>query len=114
MRVALGRRVAADLPEIEAFDAATQPAVIRALETSPFDLVILDGEATPSGGMGIAHQLKDEIANCPPIVLLIAREADVWLASWSRAEGVSSYPIDPLRLPATVATVLRATYGVAN
>ena len=73
-----------------------------------FDLLILDGEAVPEGGMGLAHQLKDEIANCPPIVLLVARVADAWLATWSRADAMSAYPVDPVRLPKTVAEVLRA------
>ncbi|HET9128140.1 MAG TPA: response regulator [Propionibacteriaceae bacterium] len=109
VRYALGRRIAADLPEIEVFDTATQPAVIHALETGHYDVVILDGEANPSGGFGIGYQLKDEIPDCPPVVLLVAREADAWLATWSRAEGVSSFPVDPIRLPRTVATVVRAT-----
>lgn len=109
VRYALGRRIAADLPEIEVFDTATQPAVIKALESGHYDVVILDGEANPSGGFGIGYQLKDEIPDCPPVVLLVAREADAWLATWSRAEGVSSYPVDPIRLPRTVASVVRAT-----
>lgn len=109
VRVALGRRIAADLPEVEVFDTATQPAVIAALETGHYDVMVLDGEATPSGGFGIARQVKDEIPNCPPVVLLVARKDDAWLATWSGAEGVSSFPVDPLRLPRTVATVVRAT-----
>jgi len=109
VRYALGRRIAADLPEIEVFDTATQPAVLHALETGRYDVVILDGEANPSGGFGIGYQMKDEIPDCPPVVLLVAREADAWLATWSKAEGVSSYPIDPIRLPRTVAAVVRAT-----
>ncbi|MCV7063842.1 hypothetical protein H7I76_33135, partial [Mycolicibacterium vaccae] len=36
------------------------------LDEGGFDLVILDGEAAPVGGMGIAKQLKDEIGHCPP------------------------------------------------
>ena len=109
VRYALGRRIAADLPEIEIFDTATQPAVIHALETGHYDVAILDGEANPSGGFGIGYQIKDEIPHCPPVVLLVARKDDAWLATWSRAEGVSSYPIDPIRLPRTVAAVVRAT-----
>ncbi len=109
VRLALGRRLAADLPELEIFDVATQPAVLHAVETGHYDVVILDGEAQPAGGFGIAHQMKDEVPGCPPVVLLVARRDDAWLATWSRAEGVSSYPVDPLRLPQTVAAVVRAT-----
>ncbi len=47
--------------------------VIRQMDEGGFDLVILDGEATPAGGMGIAKQLKDEIADCPPILVLTGR-----------------------------------------
>lgn len=108
VRLALGRKLAADLPEIEVREVATQPAVLWAMEAGDIDLVILDAEAVPAGGMGIAHQLKDEIPNCPPVLLLVARVADAWLATWSRAEGVSSYPIDPVRLPAEAAELLRS------
>jgi hypothetical protein len=34
--------------------------------------------------------------------------ADAWLATWSRAEAVVPYPIDPVRLPNAVADTLRA------
>ena len=108
VRLALGRRVASDLPEIEIFETATQPAVLSAMEVGGFDLLILDGEANPSGGIGLCKQLKDEIADCPPIVVLIIRVADAWLATWSRADATVMYPVDPVRLPTAVAEVLRA------
>ena len=59
------------------------------------------------GGMGLCRQLKDEILRCPPILLLIGRRDDAWLATWARAEGAVSHPIDPVRLPAAVAELLR-------
>lgn len=108
VRLALGRRVAADLPEIEIVECATHQAVTKALDAGGIDLVVMDGESTPAGGIGMCRQVKDEIANCPPVVLLVARVADAWLATWSRADGVVPYPIDPVRLPASVADVLRA------
>src|SRR5699024_4433570 len=73
VRRILGRKVAADLPEIEVVECATQPAVIAAFDGGDIDLGILDGEAVPSGGMGLCRQLKDELAYCPPIMLLRAR-----------------------------------------
>ena len=112
VRQTLGRRLAADLPELEIHEAATQPAVLTAMDAGGFDLVILDGEATPSGGIGLCHQLKNEIADCPPVLLLVARVADAWLATWSRAEAVTSYPIDPVRLPQAAADLLRSRLSV--
>jgi DNA-binding response OmpR family regulator len=57
--------------------------------------VSLDGEATPSGGMGLCRQLKDEIYNCPPVLVLVGRVDDRWLATWSQADAVVAHPIDP-------------------
>lgn len=113
MRLALGRRVAADLPEIEIVECATHHAAMKAVETGKPDLVILDGEAVPLGGMGLARQLRDEIVNCPPILLIVARVADAWLATWSRADAVVAYPIDPQRLSQAAADLLRARLGAA-
>ena len=108
VRLTLGKRLAADLPELDVFEVATQPVVLQAMDAGGIDLVILDGEAVPSGGMGLCHQLKNEIENCPPVLLLVARVADAWLATWSEADAVTSYPVDPIRLPALAADLLRA------
>jgi DNA-binding response OmpR family regulator len=106
IRLALGRKVAADLPPIRVLEVATQPALISAMDAGGIDLAILDGEAAP-GGMGLCRQLKDEISRCPPILLLIGRADDAWLATWSRADGAVSHPVDPIRLPTVVAKLLR-------
>ena len=106
VRLALGRKVAADLPPVRVLEVATQPAVLTAMDAGGIDLAILDGEAVP-GGMGLCRQLKDEILRCPPILLLIGRRDDAWLATWARAEGAVPHPIDPVRLPAAVAELLR-------
>lgn len=80
---------------LEILECATHPAVIAAVDSRQFDLLILDGEATPSGGMGLCRQLKDEIFNCPPVLVLVGRVDDRWLATWSRADAVVAHPIDP-------------------
>ena len=99
VRLALGRRLASDLPPVSVVEVATQPAVITTMDAGGIDLAILDGEAVP-GGMGLCRQLKDEIPRCPPILVLTGRVDDAWLATWSRADGVVPHPVDPLRLPA--------------
>jgi DNA-binding response OmpR family regulator len=107
VRLALGRKVASDLPPIRVVEVATQPAVLTVMDAGGIDLAILDGEAVP-GGMGLGRQLKDEIVRCPPILVLTGRADDAWLATWSRADGVVPHPIDPIRLPSVVADLLRA------
>lgn len=98
VKTALGRKPAENISNVEIFDVATEPALIKVMDSKSFDLVILDGEAQPAGGMGICRQLKDEIYNCPPVLVLVARQDDRWLATWSRADAVVAHPIDPRAL----------------
>ncbi|AKU19028.1 response regulator transcription factor [Luteipulveratus mongoliensis] len=107
VRVGVGRRPAKDV-EIERWrECATAPAVIEAVEAGGYDVLLLDGEATPVGGMGLCRQLKNEIFDCPPVIVLTGRPQDAWLASWSLADAAVPHPIDPLTLGATIADVAR-------
>ncbi len=106
--LALGRRPHPDLPELHYVEVATEPVVIQNMDAGGIDLVILDGEAVPVGGMGIAKQLKDEIYRCPPVVVITGRVQDAWLATWSRAEAAVPHPIDPVRLAEAVVALLRS------
>lgn len=114
VRLAVGRRPAADLPEIAWKEVATPAAVVAAADAGGLDLLILDGEAAPAGGMGLCKQLKDEIFECPPVLVLIGRPQDAWLATWSRAEAAVPHPIDPIQLAETVTRLLRRTTEVAT
>jgi DNA-binding response OmpR family regulator len=98
VKFGIGKRPERDLPPVEFVECATHHAVIQRLDAGGIDVVILDGEAVPAGGMGIARQLKDEIYQCPPILVLTGRVQDAWLATWSRAEAVVPHPIDPIAL----------------
>lgn len=106
--LALGRRPHPDLPEFQYIEVATEPVVIQQMDAGRIDLAILDGETAPVGGMGIAKQLKDEIFQCPPIVVLTGRPQDAWLATWSRAEAAVPHPIDPIHLAGAVVDLLRS------
>jgi hypothetical protein len=111
---ALGKRVSDDLLVHQIEEFATGPALRAFVDRKSVtgqlraDLFILDGEAVPEGGMGIARQLKDEVFNCPPVLLITGRREDAWLAAWSRAEASVMHPIDPFTLANTVADLLRS------
>jgi DNA-binding response OmpR family regulator len=107
VRTAVGRRPAPDVGRIEWVECAANSDVIRELDHGGIDLAILDGEAQPTGGMGLARQFKYEIDDCPPIVVLIARRQDGWLASWSLADAVINTPIDPVESASVIAEQLR-------
>ncbi len=108
VKQALGKRLHPDLPELSYIEVATGPRVIQRMDEGGIDLAILDGEAAPTGGMGIAKQLKDELSSCPPILVLTGRPDDAWLASWSRAEAAVPHPLDPIVLGRTALSLLRA------
>ncbi len=105
--LALGKRPHPDLPDLKYVEVATEPVVIQHLDSGAIDLAILDGEAVPVGGMGIAKQLKDEIFECPPVLVLTGRPQDAWLATWSRADAAVPHPIDPIQLAEAVVGLLR-------
>lgn len=114
VKTSIGRKPAEDISDVEIFDVATEPALIKVMATKQFDLVILDGEATPAGGLGICRQLKDEIYNCPPILVLVARADDRWLATWSRADAIVAHPIDPRALVKAVLGLLAPASANSN
>ena len=106
MRLAIGPRPARDL-EVEFVECDSFEQTVRLIDEYDVDLLVLDGEASPAGGMGIARQLKDEIFQCPPVLVITGRPQDAWLATWSRAEGAVSHPIDPVRMAEVTADLLR-------
>ncbi|MFE2531138.1 hypothetical protein [Streptomyces sp. NPDC059371] len=107
VRLATGRRPAPDAPLVEFVECATPDAVIRELDKGGIDVCVLDGEAVPMGGMGVCRQIKDEIFNCPPALVLIGRPQDAWLATWSRADAAVTLPVDPVEFAASLASLLR-------
>jgi DNA-binding response OmpR family regulator len=106
MRLSIGTRPAADLL-VQFLEASTQGEVIRLVDSTDIDLLVLDGEAVPSGGLGIARQLKDEIDDCPPTCVVIARAADRWLAAYARVDATLTHPLDPMTTGQTIAAMLR-------
>lgn len=117
---ALGVRVAKDLPEHEIHEFATGSALRAYVDTKNLaggfraDLFILDGEAAQEGGLGMARQLKDEVFNCPPVLIITGRVQDNWLATWSKAEASVTHPIDPFTIAAKCAALLKTNSALAN
>jgi len=103
IRLAVGRRPSPDVERVEFVEAPTGEALLAAVDEGGIDVVVIDGEARPTGGFGLAKQLKDELKDCPPVLLLVARRDDTWLASWSLADAVLPLPVDA---PATLEAVV--------
>jgi DNA-binding response OmpR family regulator len=114
VRLAIGTRPAPDVPRADITECATEPALFRLLDEGAVDVMVLDGEAQPAGGMGVCRQAKDEIYRCPPVLLIIGRADDGWLATWSRADAVVSQPIDPAVLAGALAGLMRQRAALAR
>jgi len=106
MRLAIGPRPARDL-EVEFVESDSYEHTVRLVDEYDVDLMVLDGEAAPAGGLGIARQIKDEISDCPPTCVVIARAADRWLAAYAAVDATLVHPLDPIVTAQTVATLLR-------
>jgi DNA-binding response OmpR family regulator len=107
VRVSVGRRPARDVEVVSWRECATAAAVIEAVEAGSFDLIVLDGEAAPVGGLGLCRQLKSEIFECPAVLVLTGRPQDGWLATWSLADLAVPQPLDPIALATAVAELGR-------
>ena len=111
--MALGKHPVPSL-ELEFVQAATGREVVSICDEGGIDLAILDGEAAPTGGIGLGRQLKAELDDPPPVLLLVGRRDDAWLATWSRAEGVTPHPIDAVRITEAVVDLLLPAGAVAT
>jgi DNA-binding response OmpR family regulator len=106
MRLAIGPHPAADL-SVRFIEASTSAETVRLVDNTDVDLLVLDGEAAPAGGIGIARQLKDEVTDAPPCCVVIARAADRWLAAYARVDATLVHPLDPVLTAQTVSALLR-------
>ena len=106
MRLAIGSRPAKDIT-VTFVESSTYDETVRLLDDTDVDLLVLDGEAAPAGGLGIARQLKDEIDDAPLTCVVIARAADRWLAAYARVDATLVHPLDPVTTGQTVAQLLR-------
>lgn len=103
----VGRRAAADLPLLEWTEVATPEAVVAQVKENSFAALVLDAEAPKAGGISVARTLKTELYECPPVLIIIARQQDGWLATWAQADGIVSHPVDPFEIQEALAGLLR-------
>ena len=109
VRVGVGRRPARDIEVTAWRECATPAAVIEAVDNNRYDVLVLDGEATPLGGMGMCRQFKNEVFDCPPVLVLTGRPQDGWLAGWSLADEAVPHPLDPIAVADAIARLARAS-----
>lgn len=85
-----------------------QRALALVDEGGAFDLVIADADIAPTGGFALCRELRGREAMgtpVPPMIVLLARTQDVWLADWSQADAWILKPVDPFDFAELVAAV---------
>ena len=101
---------AVDEPGVTLRWARSGRAVVPALQERPADLVVADLQIGSMGGYAIAMELALETGAgrlAPtPVLLLLDRRADVFLARRTGVAGWLLKPLDPLRTRAAIQALL--------
>ncbi len=74
-----------------------------------FDVVVADNDTHPTGGLALCREVKARHQmgrDVPPVVLLLARPQDTWLANWAQADAHVQKPADPFDLREVLASVV--------
>jgi DNA-binding NarL/FixJ family response regulator len=89
-------------PDTEIVEVTSGPAVVASVLAEPPDLVVVDMQMGNMGGMAVCLELRleESYLDIPhvPVLMLLDRRPDVFLARRSGAEGWLVKPLDPLRL----------------
>jgi DNA-binding response OmpR family regulator len=105
---ALGAASDGSLPTLECVEVATEAVVLEQAEDGGIALLVLDGQAVPASGYGVAKRLKGELDACPPMIVLTNRPEDSGLAAWSGADASVAHPVDGAALATAAAGLLRS------
>ncbi len=104
-------RTMLETPDIEILEASSGPECFTLLEEYDVDLAILDLQVGSMGAMAICLDLHHEesygAAEHTPVLMLLDRRPDVFLARRSGAEGFVVKPLDPQRVRRAVRDLLR-------
>lgn len=97
--------------EVELLEIRTPERGLALLDGGhSFDLILADNDTSPTGGFALAREVKLRAKmgkDVPPVILLLARDQDKFLAKWSEADAFMIKPVDPFDLNAVVEAVMR-------
>ena len=104
------RSVLSSLPDATVREVTSGPAVMAAVREACPELVVVDLQMGNMGGMAVCLELRLEESggrlDHVPVLMLLDRRADVFLARRSGAEGWVVKPLDPMRMRKAVRALL--------
>jgi CheY-like chemotaxis protein len=97
-------------PGVEVFRVRTPQRAVAVLDDGDtFDVVVGDNDTAPSGGFYLSREIKARGQmgqDVPPVILLLARQQDVFLSNWSQADAYVLKPIDPFNFSEALHSVV--------
>lgn len=96
--------------QVELLQVRTPERAVALLDGGDtFDLILADNDTSPAGGFALSREVKLRQKmgrSVPPVILLLARDQDKFLAKWSEADAFMIKPVDPFDLNAVVEAVV--------
>lgn len=107
---AAGISGAFDLPPIKWLEVATAKAAKLNFEENRFAALVLDAETTQEGGESLSRWLHDHNDKVPPVIMLVARPQDEWMARWSGAARCVQAPFPADTVVDTIREALKPSH----
>ena len=100
--------------EVEFLEVADGNDAIAVAEARHPDLVVVEVGVTPYGAFGVARDVKASPEVACPVVVVLERPQDDWLARWSGADALVNRPIDPFALAQVARRLVEERRGAAG
>lgn len=98
--------------EIDFIEVSDGNAAVAVAEARHPDLVVVEVGVTPYGAFGITRDIKASPETACPVIIVLERPQDEWLARWSGADALVNRPIDPFALADVARRLIEEHRGV--
>ena len=99
--------------EIDFIEVSDGNAAVAVAEALHPDLTVVEVGVTPYGAFGITRDIKASPETACPVIVVLERPQDEWLARWSGADALVNRPIDPFALAKVARRLIEEHRGVA-
>ena len=100
--------------EVEFLEVADGNDAVAVAEARHPDLVVVEVGVTPYGAFGVARDVKASPEVACPVIVVLERPQDEWLARWSGADALVNRPIDPFALAQVARRLVEERRGAAG
>lgn len=98
--------------EVDFLEVADGNSAVAVAEARHPDLAVVEVGVTPYGAFGITRDIKASPETTCPVVVVLERPQDDWLARWSGADALVNRPIDPFALAEVARRLVEEHRGV--